>query len=65
MYVNITHDIVSKKAKPMDADKDVEDNANPDDILPHLDPKKKNMPTASEGKLSFTNQLVYLKNLVF
>ncbi|KAG1851384.1 hypothetical protein F4604DRAFT_1686881 [Suillus subluteus] len=38
----------SKKAKPMDTDEEVEDNANPDDILPHLDPKKKNTPTASE-----------------
>ncbi|KAG2059824.1 hypothetical protein BDR06DRAFT_1003385 [Suillus hirtellus] len=39
---------VSKKAKPMDTDEEVEDDANPDDILPHLDPKKKNTPIASE-----------------
>lgn len=65
MYVNITHDIVSKKTKPMNTDEDVEDDANPNDVLPHLDPKKKNTPTASEGKLSFINQLVYLKILCF
>jgi hypothetical protein len=64
VYDNITHDIVSKKAKPMDTDEEVEDDANPDDILPHLLPKKKNMPIASEGKLSFTYQPVYLNNHV-
>ncbi|KAG0705935.1 hypothetical protein DFH29DRAFT_872684 [Suillus ampliporus] len=37
-----------RKAHPMDTDEDVEDDANPDDILPHLDSKKKNTPITSE-----------------
>ncbi|KAG2054008.1 hypothetical protein BDR06DRAFT_971913 [Suillus hirtellus] len=36
------------KAKPVDTDEDVEDDTNPNDILPHLDPMKKKMPIISE-----------------
>lgn len=53
VYVNITYDIVTRKEKPVDTDEDVEDvedDANPDDILLHLDPMKKNTPITSEGK---------------
>ncbi|KAG1832789.1 hypothetical protein EV424DRAFT_1342290 [Suillus variegatus] len=42
---------VTRKEKPVDTDEDVEDvedDANPDDILLHLDPMKKNTPITSE-----------------